>query len=87
MHGLLLLQIPTAGDMIEMWKKNHNLFGIFYGWFLAKARAYSTLCPCLSFLSFSFICNGKKIIRVLYFLDLVVVLKLHTKLSIGLVTF
>nr|VDC79855.1 unnamed protein product [Brassica rapa] len=31
------LKIPTVSEMIEMWKKNHNAFGIAYGWFLAKA--------------------------------------------------
>ncbi|CAK7334159.1 unnamed protein product [Dovyalis caffra] len=30
------LKVPTMGEMIEMWKKNHNTFGIIYGWFLAK---------------------------------------------------
>lgn len=39
------LKIPTAGDMIEMWKKNHNLFGIFYGWFLAKVASKLEVLP------------------------------------------
>ncbi|KAF2292195.1 hypothetical protein GH714_015790 [Hevea brasiliensis] len=30
------LKVPTMGEMIEMWKKKHNLFGILYSWFLAK---------------------------------------------------
>uniref|UniRef100_A0A2P2K0H0 TraB domain-containing protein-like n=2 Tax=Rhizophora mucronata TaxID=61149 RepID=A0A2P2K0H0_RHIMU len=30
------LKVPTMAEMIEMWKKNHNLFGILYSWFLAK---------------------------------------------------
>ncbi|KAG5242071.1 traB domain-containing protein [Salix suchowensis] len=30
------LKVPTMGEMIEMWKKNHNTFGILYSWFLAK---------------------------------------------------
>ncbi|KDP25863.1 hypothetical protein JCGZ_22893 [Jatropha curcas] len=30
------LKIPTMREMIEMWKKNNNLFGILYSWFLAK---------------------------------------------------
>lgn len=34
----LTCQVPTVGEMVEMWKKNHNLFAILYGWFLAKAR-------------------------------------------------
>jgi hypothetical protein len=38
MHSLLLLQVPTMGQMVEMWKKQHNIFGILYSWFLAKAR-------------------------------------------------
>ncbi|KAG7034961.1 TraB domain-containing protein [Cucurbita argyrosperma subsp. argyrosperma] len=24
------------GEMVEMWKKKHNIFGILYSWFLAK---------------------------------------------------
>ena len=32
----LVFQVPTAGEMIDMWKKNHNAFEILYGWFLAK---------------------------------------------------
>jgi hypothetical protein len=28
------------GQMVEMWKKQHNVFGILYSWFLAKARFY-----------------------------------------------
>ncbi|KAJ6866219.1 traB domain-containing protein-like [Populus alba x Populus x berolinensis] len=30
------LKVPTMGEMIKMWKKNHNTFGILYSWFLAK---------------------------------------------------
>ncbi|XP_050205906.1 uncharacterized protein LOC126655696 [Mercurialis annua] len=30
------LKVPTMREMIEMWKKQHNMFGILYGWFLAK---------------------------------------------------
>uniref|UniRef100_A0A803QJY6 TraB family protein n=1 Tax=Cannabis sativa TaxID=3483 RepID=A0A803QJY6_CANSA len=30
------LKIPTMGEMVDLWKKNHNLFGILYSWFLAK---------------------------------------------------
>ncbi|RVW68447.1 hypothetical protein CK203_058379 [Vitis vinifera] len=29
-------QVPTMSEMIDMWKKNHNLLGILYSWFLAK---------------------------------------------------
>ncbi|KAJ6908496.1 hypothetical protein NC651_018794 [Populus alba x Populus x berolinensis] len=32
----LVVLVPTMGEMIEMWKKNHNTFGILYSWFLAK---------------------------------------------------
>ncbi|CAH2059800.1 unnamed protein product [Thlaspi arvense] len=35
------LKVPTVSEMIDMWKKNHNTFGIVYGWFLAKAHASS----------------------------------------------
>ncbi|KAJ0053166.1 hypothetical protein Pint_02070 [Pistacia integerrima] len=31
------LKVPTMGEMIEMYKKKHNMFGILYSWFLAKA--------------------------------------------------
>ncbi|KAJ8763724.1 hypothetical protein K2173_003506 [Erythroxylum novogranatense] len=30
------LKVPTMAEMIEMWKKKHNMFGILYSWFLAK---------------------------------------------------
>ncbi|XP_030459671.1 uncharacterized protein LOC115680052 [Syzygium oleosum] len=30
------LKVPTFGEMVEMYKKNHNAFGILYSWFLAK---------------------------------------------------
>ncbi|CBI28960.3 uncharacterized protein LOC100244828 [Vitis vinifera] len=30
------LKVPTMSEMIDMWKKNHNLLGILYSWFLAK---------------------------------------------------
>ncbi|XP_004151877.1 traB domain-containing protein [Cucumis sativus] len=30
------LKVPTMGEMVEMWKKKHNIFGILYSWFLAK---------------------------------------------------
>lgn len=30
------LKVPTMGEMVEMWKRKHNLFGILYSWFLAK---------------------------------------------------
>jgi len=27
-------------EMIELWKKNRNMFEVLYGWFLAKACLY-----------------------------------------------
>ncbi|XP_030544287.1 traB domain-containing protein-like isoform X1 [Rhodamnia argentea] len=30
------LKVPTFGEMVEMFKKKHNAFGILYSWFLAK---------------------------------------------------
>ncbi|XP_004287923.1 PREDICTED: traB domain-containing protein-like isoform 1 [Fragaria vesca subsp. vesca] len=39
------LQVPTAGEMIDMWKKNHNAFGILYGWFLAKVASKLEVFP------------------------------------------
>ncbi|XP_024461150.2 uncharacterized protein LOC7491788 isoform X2 [Populus trichocarpa] len=36
------LKVPTMGEMIEMWKKNHNAFGILYSWFLAKITLQRT---------------------------------------------
>ncbi|WCJ37601.1 TraB family protein [Euphorbia peplus] len=37
------VKVPTMGDMIESWKKNHNLFEILYSWFLAQAKALAHL--------------------------------------------
>ncbi|XP_009133158.1 traB domain-containing protein [Brassica rapa] len=39
------LKIPTVSEMIEMWKKNHNAFGIAYGWFLAKVASKLDVLP------------------------------------------
>ncbi|KAL6135277.1 hypothetical protein ACLB2K_067505 [Fragaria x ananassa] len=39
------LKVPTAGEMIDMWKKNHNAFGILYGWFLAKVASKLEVFP------------------------------------------
>ncbi|XP_009800045.1 uncharacterized protein [Nicotiana sylvestris] len=33
------LKVPTMGEMVEMWKKNQNPFGILYSWFLAKVAS------------------------------------------------
>lgn len=38
-------KIPTFGEMIEMWKKNHNMFGILYSWFLAKVASQLDVFP------------------------------------------
>ncbi|KAK6141164.1 hypothetical protein DH2020_025082 [Rehmannia glutinosa] len=40
-----VLQVPTAGEMVEMWKKNQNLFGILYSWFLAKVASKLEVFP------------------------------------------
>ncbi|KAL6548023.1 hypothetical protein OROHE_009728 [Orobanche hederae] len=37
--------IPTTRKMIDMWKKNHNAFGILYSWFLAKVSSQLELFP------------------------------------------
>lgn len=29
-------KVPTVGDMVDMWKKNQNPFGILYSWLIAK---------------------------------------------------
>ncbi|KAF3443723.1 hypothetical protein FNV43_RR13413 [Rhamnella rubrinervis] len=39
------LQVPTMREMVEMWKKNHNLFGILYSWFLAKVANQLEVFP------------------------------------------
>ncbi|XP_031129530.1 traB domain-containing protein [Ipomoea triloba] len=39
------LKIPTMGEMVEMWKKNHNLFAILYSWFLAKVASKLEVFP------------------------------------------
>ncbi|XP_057955649.1 uncharacterized protein LOC131149317 isoform X2 [Malania oleifera] len=31
------LKVPTMGEMLDMLKKKHNIFGVLYSWFLAKA--------------------------------------------------
>ncbi|CAN7053381.1 unnamed protein product [Brassica rapa subsp. trilocularis] len=32
----LVFWFPTMWEVIDMWKKKHNPFGIAYEWFLAK---------------------------------------------------
>ncbi|XP_047341387.1 traB domain-containing protein-like [Impatiens glandulifera] len=39
------LKVPTMADMIDMWKKNHNLFGVLYSWFLAKVASKLEVFP------------------------------------------
>ncbi|GLT25921.1 hypothetical protein SLA2020_010190 [Shorea laevis] len=39
------LKIPTLREMIDMWKKKHNLFGILYSWFLAKVASQLEVFP------------------------------------------
>ncbi|CAN8247702.1 unnamed protein product [Cochlearia groenlandica] len=39
------VKIPTVSEMIDMWKKNHNTFGIVYGWFLAKVASKLEVFP------------------------------------------
>ncbi|KAL0722162.1 hypothetical protein Bca4012_036761 [Brassica carinata] len=39
------LKVPTAWEMIDMWKKKHNPFGIAYGWFLAKIASKLDVLP------------------------------------------
>ncbi|GAB2233827.1 hypothetical protein Droror1_Dr00003056 [Drosera rotundifolia] len=39
------LKIPTMNEMIDMWRKNQNLFGIIYSWFLAKVADKLEVLP------------------------------------------
>lgn len=39
------LKVPTMGEMVEMWKKKQNLFGILYSWFLAKVATKLEVFP------------------------------------------
>ncbi|CAK9142728.1 unnamed protein product [Ilex paraguariensis] len=39
------LKVPTMGEMIDMWKKKNNLFGILYSWFLAKVASKLEVFP------------------------------------------
>ncbi|XP_019448952.1 PREDICTED: traB domain-containing protein-like isoform X1 [Lupinus angustifolius] len=39
------LKVPTAGEMIAMLKKKHNLFEVLYGWFLAKIASQLEVFP------------------------------------------
>nr|XP_009630375.1 LOW QUALITY PROTEIN: traB domain-containing protein-like [Nicotiana tomentosiformis] len=39
------LKVPTMGEMVKMWKKNQNPFGILYSWFLAKVASKLEVFP------------------------------------------
>ncbi|KAI4341032.1 hypothetical protein MLD38_025807 [Melastoma candidum] len=39
------LKVPTMGEMVDMWKKKHNAFGIIYSWFLAKVAQKLEVFP------------------------------------------
>ncbi|KAL7142272.1 hypothetical protein ABFS83_08G112900 [Erythranthe nasuta] len=39
------LKVPTMKEMVDMWKKNQNLFGILYSWFLAKVASHLEVLP------------------------------------------
>ncbi|KAL3615267.1 hypothetical protein CASFOL_040928 [Castilleja foliolosa] len=38
-------KVPTMGEMLDMWKKNQNPFGILYSWFLAKVATRLEVFP------------------------------------------
>ncbi|KAG9159928.1 hypothetical protein Leryth_005670 [Lithospermum erythrorhizon] len=39
------IKVPTMGEMVEMWKRKQNLFGILYSWFLAKVASKLEVFP------------------------------------------
>ncbi|ESQ37117.1 hypothetical protein EUTSA_v10002878mg [Eutrema salsugineum] len=39
------VKVPTVWEMIDMWKKKHNPFGIVYGWFLATIASKLEVLP------------------------------------------
>lgn len=39
------LTVPTMREMMDMWKKNQNIFGILYSWFLAKVASKLEVFP------------------------------------------
>lgn len=39
------LKVPTMSEMIDMWKKKQNIFGILYSWFLAKVADKLEVLP------------------------------------------
>ena len=51
---ILVFQVPTTGEMVEMWKRSHNLFGILCNWYHAKVMLFhnkflSQFCPHFDF--------------------------------------
>ncbi|GMG98671.1 hypothetical protein Nepgr_000511 [Nepenthes gracilis] len=39
------LKVPTMSEMVDMWKKKQNPFGIIYSWFLAKVADKLEVLP------------------------------------------
>lgn len=39
------IKVPTMGEMVDMWKKKHNIFGILYSWFLSKVASKLEVFP------------------------------------------
>ncbi|XWS68504.1 hypothetical protein CRYUN_Cryun04dG0096300 [Craigia yunnanensis] len=39
------LKVPTMGEMVDMWKEKHNMFGILYSSFLAKVASRLEVVP------------------------------------------
>lgn len=39
------LKVPTMAEMLDLWKKQHNIFGILYSWFLAKVASKLEVLP------------------------------------------
>ncbi|KAK9284252.1 hypothetical protein L1049_023421 [Liquidambar formosana] len=39
------LKVPTMREMVDMWKKKQNMFGILYSWFLAKVASKLEVFP------------------------------------------
>ncbi|CAL5394331.1 unnamed protein product [Camellia sinensis] len=37
--------VPTMAEMLDLWKKQHNIFGILYSWFLAKVASKLEVLP------------------------------------------
>ncbi|KAG2717076.1 hypothetical protein I3760_03G156200 [Carya illinoinensis] len=39
------IKVPSMGEMLDMLKKKHNIFGILYSWFLAKVASKLEVFP------------------------------------------